>query len=179
MACSNIIDGMQSGLQLLAITVLLGTMATSALSQTSSKAYKLDEFDVRKDDPVVFAEKAKTFLTILGNGEPTTTGYVTLYTNDPLAKVFFSLGKASLLDRVNLLQPGRRMQEEIGETVQFWIVPANAEAPFHVVCAMCDCPSLSVDGKNQLELSDSDLVFKANVSGSATVLTPGKSRAER
>src|SRR3954462_4177967 len=82
--------------------------ANIALSQDPAKAYKIDQYDPKTDDPVVFEQKTKTFLIILKNAKSTDIGYVNLYSTEPLADKMKALSDGIAPARLVFLQPGIR-----------------------------------------------------------------------
>lgn len=159
--------------QLRITPILLGIVAISLIAvysnaQTSSGGYKFDEFDPATEDPILFEKKAKTFLKALAESGADTRGEIYLYSNDPLAKILYELAGAKLANRLQLQRPGVRSHNS-PKTIEFWIVPYNSEGPFPVSCGLCECPSLSVDGKAKFGISDIELNFTANVTGGADI----------
>jgi hypothetical protein len=142
--------------------------ANIALSQDPAKAYKIDQYDPKTDDPVVFEQKTKTFLIILKNAKSTDIGYVNLYSTEPLADKMKALSDGIAPARLVFLQPGIRPRI-LKENIEFWIVPDGAEPPFPALCGLCDCPSIDIVGKNEFELADLLLSYEVKLSGSAEI----------
>jgi hypothetical protein len=157
--------------KILVLAILMLFASFPAFAQGNMQPIKVDEFDPASEGADIFLSRAKVFVKMLSEADKSTTGVISIYSNDELAKGFDGMlsKNPDLRKRISLLEPGRRYNN-LPERIGFWLVPEGAGWPFELSCAFCECPSISVDGPDSLfeEMAPRAFaIFTANVSGGA------------
>ena len=149
------------------ISLFVFISALGIYAQRPTTAIKVDEFDLKAEGLDAFEARATAFLKVLAGTEKTTRGLITIYENEEAAaKLNELLSKdRDLRNRIDLFVPGLRYDGEWKEG-EFWLVPAGADSPYVATCSLCDCPSVSILGQDEFQLSlDTLVTFTAEVSG--------------
>jgi hypothetical protein len=142
-----------------------------ALAQDKPVAVKIHEYDEASEKIEVFTERLNSFMKKLSASPETTDGIVFRQSENPelIASFKSVLAKhPNLKNRVELIQlsPPAFQFEKSPEKTEFWLVPKGADLPYlRIRCALCVCPTISVEGSEFIDEKTSVVTFTAYVSG--------------